>query len=107
MRLRRGWVAAATAACLLGAVVLGWRLNLRSPQPDAASNPPPSTAASEAMILDPTLIDELASDTVDHLSGLIATAVTPQSDELKQGTRLVAETLLDPLPIDVDLIAGP
>ena len=119
MRRRNILATALTAACLLAAVVFGWRLADPSPQHDlvdggavAATSgslkPSPPTAAAEATIKGMPLIDELASSTVDNLNGLIASAaIVPQSDDLAHDTRLAAETLLERLPIGVELLAGP
>ena len=119
VRRRSILATALTAACLLAAVVFGWRLADQGPQHDlvdggaiAASSGSlklsPPTAAAEATIQGMPLIDEWASSTVDNLNGLIASAaIVPQSAELGHDTRLAAEMLLERLPIDVELIAGP
>ncbi len=118
VRRQAGLAAVFAAACLLCAVVLGWRLMPRGPQQDimegnppiAASDPLKSSsppAAVEATIAGLPPIDELAGSTMAKLNGLIVSAVVaPQSANLKHDTRLAAEMLIERLPVDVELIAG-
>ena len=56
----------------------------------------------------PSPSDELAGSTMENLDDLLASAaVVPQSAELAHDARLAAETLLRPLPVDLELLAGP
>ena len=111
--------AAVAAACLLGAAVFGWQLTQREnvenvkgrrsfpPSGIAATDPSPKTTGDPAASLS-SPIDELAGSTVENLDGLIASAaVVPQSAELEHDARLAAEALLRPLPVDMELFAGP
>jgi hypothetical protein len=99
--------AAVAAACLLGAAVFGWQLSQReNVRPPVESSPPAVAAAATVANLSP--IDELAGSTMENLDGLIASSsVVPQSAELAHDARLAAEALLRPLPVDMELFAGP
>ena len=118
------------AVCLLGAVMLvGRQLALRenaqgtgdilahadSHHADARPNviSPPIDSPVAPSPPDPTIAGllpagVLADHNVDNLDGLIVSAaVSPQTADLEHDIRLAAETLLERLPVNVELVAGP
>jgi hypothetical protein len=98
-RWRAYMTAALTAACLLIAVAVGWLVTQR----DIAVAP---AAAPAVAVLPP--FEELAGSTLESLNDLIASAASvPQSADIEQGVLLAADELLHPLPINLDLAAGP
>jgi hypothetical protein len=92
--------AALTAACVLFAIF--YRGQPNEPSPIAT----PAVANAELIMLAP--LDDWTDATVDVLSGLtVSEAITPHSKAIESDTRLVAETLLRRLPIDVELGGSP
>jgi hypothetical protein len=115
----RGRLAAAfAAACLLIAVVLGWQLTQRGPRQNGieenaivAVNGPPKTwfppDVVESTMAKLPLVDGLADPSMDDLDTLIiSAAIAPHSADLEHDARLAVETLLERLPISVELVAG-
>ena len=102
---QRGLVVLAAAACLLVAVAIGWRLlQTAAPQDrggDVAND-------SRAWIERRQAIDQWADQTTTGLDGLVAFATPkPRESVLKHDARLVASTLLEPLPVSVPLAGEP
>ena len=117
-RRRAGWTTAFAAACLAGAIVFGWQSAEREYDQGVEdvfvgagsqlANDLPPMAATETTMPGSPLIDEWADTSVEELGGLfVSAAVAPQSASLKHDTRLAAETLLERLPIDMEIFAGP
>ena len=108
---------ALAAACVLGAVMFGWRITQRDMQPgvwdeDAnavlASDAPVDVFSLSASIVNLSTLDVLTDGTTKNLDELItSTAVAPQSAALKHDIRLAAEVLMERLPVNVELLAGP
>jgi hypothetical protein len=102
---RRGLAAVLAAACLLGVAAVGWQL-YRSAQRQGVPVDPPQIAGPS--IEDLRVIDEWTDRAATGIDGLMATAAfKPQADQLKHDAKLVADKLLDPLPLDVKLASEP
>jgi hypothetical protein len=102
---QRGLVALAVAACLLVSVAVGWRLFQTAaphgPGGDVATN-------SREWIEGRQAIDHWADQTTTGLSGLVAVGTSKSRESvLKHDARLVASTLLQPLPVDVPFAGEP
>jgi hypothetical protein len=110
---RRGWlVAAFAAACLLGAVAVNWRMTQREPGVNVdrqlGGGSVPAAIVPAASIASLPMPSELAGRGMDTFNRvLIAAALPPQSADLKHDTRLAAESLLERLPVGVELLAVP
>lgn len=105
VRLRAGWMAAFAAACLLGVIVVGWQSVQRENNRDAENA---LANVGSQLADDLPLIHDWADASVEELGNLVVSAaVAPHSDDLKHDTRLAAETMLERLPIDIELFAGP
>jgi hypothetical protein len=102
---RRGLVALLTAACLLAAVAIGWRF-IHPVAPQDRGND--IAQAHQAWLERRQAIDDWANQTTAGLDHLVASA-TPQSSTgvLTHDARLVASTLLQPLPVDMPLGGEP
>jgi hypothetical protein len=91
---RLAWAAA--AACLLCALVAGWRLR-------EADLPPADTAAASPMA-DLAAIGRLTDSAAVGLNGLAASIeLTPPPARLSSDARLTAEALIERLPVDLEL----
>jgi hypothetical protein len=102
-RRRRGLAALLAAACLLGAVAIAWQLNRNAQQPGATDNP--QQIAGGPSIEDLRVIDQWADRATTRI---VATAtLKPQAAQLKHDARLVADTLLGPLPVNLQLASDP
>jgi hypothetical protein len=103
--LQRGLLALAAAACLLTAVAIGWRLFLTAAPPvpgnDLADN-------NRAWIERRQAIDHWADQTTAGLGGLVGVGTAkPRESVLTRDARLVASTLLEPLPVEVPFSGEP
>lgn len=117
VRLRGRWMAALAAACLVGAVVFGWQStqrdndqggNLLADANSQFSDELPRIAVAETLVPGIPLSAGWMDATVEDLGGLaISAVIAPHSEGLEHDTRLAAETLLERLPIDVEMFAGP
>lgn len=115
VRLGR-WMAFA-AACVVGILVLGWQSVQREndPHSDAIAlassqfgDDLPRRVVAETLMPGVPLRDGWVDTNMKELGGLVVSAaVTSHSDNLKHDTRLAAETLLERLPIDMEMFAGP
>lgn len=116
-RVVRLLAAALAVACVLTAVMFGWPIVQRSMQQgvwneDAnaglASGAPAEVFPLSVSIADLSTLDALTGDARENLDELITlTAVAPQSAALKHDIRLAAEVLMERLPVNVELLAGP
>lgn len=98
---QRGWTAALAAACLLCAVAIGWRLWQNGPQQNATGDP-------RAIAHTSILIDQWTDEATSGFDGLLASAsFKPHTAQLKHDARLIASTILEPLPVEVDLVSDP
>lgn len=98
---RRGLATALAAACLLCAVAIGWRLSQSDPQQNPVGDP---QAIAQASIL----IDQWTDQATSGLDGLVASAsFKPHTAQLKHDAQLIADTILEPLPVDVNLVSDP
>jgi hypothetical protein len=103
-RWRGGLATALAAACLLGAVSLGWHMMLDGNVVETQFVP----AGTEATMASLPMPGEIAGLGMDALNrALISAALPPQSVDLAHDTRYAAETMLERLPIGVELLAGP
>ena len=101
-RWRRGLTAVLAAACLFGAAAIGWRF-IGSAQRHGEANDPQEIAGPS--IEDLRVLDRWADQATMGLDDLVATAtLKPQTAQLKHDARLAASTLLEPLPVDVQLV---
>jgi hypothetical protein len=117
VRLRGRWMAALAAACLVGVVVFGWQSaqresdqggDLLANASSQFSDELPRIAVAETLMPGAPLIDEWTDKSVEDLGGLaISAAIAPHSEGLEHDTRLAAETLLERLPVDMEVFAGP
>ena len=98
-RRQRGLAAVFAAACLLCAVAIGWRFIENAQQ--HSGNDAPVVASAEHF----RLIDELTEQATLGLTDLAASATPKPQAALKHDAQLAADTLLDPLPIDVTLVS--
>lgn len=115
VRLHR-WMAIA-AACLVGIVVLGWQSAQRENDRSSAvlarasshfGDDLPRIVVAETLMPGVPLSEGGLDENMKDLGGLVvATAITSHSENLKHDTRLAAETLLERLPIDMDMFVGP
>ena len=108
-------VAALAAACALAVVMVGWpMLERKGPPGTPAENvviannaPVDDTLSPSVSIVDIAAFDALTDDTANNLDQLIVfTTVAPRS-ALKHDIRLAAEVLIERLPVNVELLAGP
>ena len=110
-RLSGRWMTAFAAACLTGVIAFGWQSVQRKDDQGIENTlaiARSQFAADVTLISGAPLIGEWADTSAEELGSLVvAAAVTPHSASLEHDTRLAAETLLERLPIDVDLVAGP
>jgi hypothetical protein len=110
-RLRGRWMPAFAAACLVGVVVLGWQSAQRKNDQEienALAIARSQFAEDVTLISGAPLIGDWADTSAEELSGMVVSAaVAPHSESLAHDTRLAAETLLERLPIDVEMFAGP
>jgi hypothetical protein len=100
-RRRRGLAAAVAAAvaaaCLLCAVV-GWRLIEDARQQETA----------RASVEQVRLIAEWTDQATTRFDGLVASvSLKPEAAKLQHDARLVANAILEPLPIDAELVSDP
>ena len=101
----QGWlVAVFTAACLLCAVAIGWRMTQRQSVPDTDV----AAVDVETSLAGLPLPGELAGRGMDSLNGaLISAALPQQSTDFAHDTRVAAESMLDRLPLGVEVLASP
>jgi hypothetical protein len=102
---RHGLVALAAAVSLLAAVAIGWRVFHTT----AASDPGCDVATGDrAWIEGRQAIDQWADQTTAGLGGLVAVGTSkPHESVLTHDARLMASTLLEPLPVDVPFSSEP
>ena len=101
-RWPRVLAAVLTAACLLCAVAIGWRLMKNPAQQEPAQGTPQVAGPS---INDLPSIGDLTDHTVDRFDRLtISAALEPQTTHLKHDARAVAGIFLDRLPVNVKVV---
>jgi hypothetical protein len=114
-------VAACVAACLLCAVVIGWQISHHDQgtevflansgwqdENDSMKAIFGAVAGQDVNFATLPMPGELAGHGVDTLNrAIISAALTPQSADLAHDTRLAAESMLERLPVGVELWAGP
>lgn len=97
----RGFAALAVTAALLVAAAIGWRLVRPLTSPNDTVEVVKDT---RTWIEGRQAIDQWANQTTTGLDGLISfTSAQPRESVLKHDARLVASTLLQPLPVEVPL----
>jgi hypothetical protein len=101
----RNVAALAVTAGLLFAAAIGWRL-VRPPAPQAPGGEVVND--TRTWIESRQAIDHWADQTTTGLDGLVSfTSAAPRESVLKHDARLVASTLLEPLPVNVPLAGEP
>ncbi len=105
--LRRDWhrrptVAAAVACLLLGVVAIGWWMAALAERQNALDTER-RIAQSQASQL--FTLDEMTDRAAAGLDGVVASVtLTREADHLKHDARLAAHSLLERLPVDVEMI---
>ena len=103
-RWRRGLAAVLAAACVLCAVAIGSWLSGTARRPGAGDDP----RANDPSVAGRRLIDQWTDQATLGLDDLVASAsLKPHAAKLKHDARLVADAILDPLPVDVQFVSDP
>ena len=105
VRRGRGLAAVLAAACLLGAAAIVWQSHeIAGPPGPVASTLPVATAS----LADLPSIGDLTDEVAVGLDGWSSSVeLTPQAAHLEHDACLAADSLLERLPIDVELAGDP
>ncbi|MBU4271460.1 MAG: hypothetical protein KKE86_11995 [Planctomycetes bacterium] len=105
----RGLTAVLAAACVLAAVAIGWRFGANLMRPDGRPLSPDNMPATSSFVLNGKIEDlppmnVLTDLAVTGLDGLLAsTGFALPSTQLAHDARLAADSLLQRIPLDMEL----